>query len=94
MSRRRWDINFNKEAVIRQELSTGKSVRGLSMKYDCSEGLIRQIRDKTRKADYLKNPPPKAPPKPVDLCTACKTNPKDPELKYLCRSCFTNHTDK
>lgn len=90
MTRRRWDINPNVEAKIRQELGTGKSVLSLSMKYECSEGLIRQIRDKTRKASYLKNPPPKPPPMKQELCTACRTNPKAPDLKYLCRSCFEN----
>ncbi|KKL53348.1 hypothetical protein LCGC14_2276310 [marine sediment metagenome] len=83
MSRRRRDIGYTAEKAIRAQLSEGGSVLGISLKYSCSQGLIRTIRDGTRNNEFLDTPPQKQ-----IMCTACGTRPKAPELTYLCQVCF------
>ena len=92
MSKRRPDITLAVEEDIRGKLKDGgTSVLALSRAYNCSQGLIRSIRDGVRHNAFLAKQGA-APPTDTVLCTACNTRPKDPDLRKLCRWCY-EHAD-
>jgi len=91
MSRQRKDITHAVEDTIREELMDGATVQGTSLKYSCSEGLIRTIRTGTRNSSFLDAV--KAPAQDVVMCSACGERPKDPDLRKLCRQCFQENSE-
>ena len=61
---------------------------------DClksKSGVVRYRRNKTDRASYRRRTDKKKPVEPQPLCTCCGETPKDPDLRYLCRRCYSNN---
>lgn len=81
MSKHRYDIGEEEEKAIRKSLQNGSTVFDESIKYNCSQGLIRSIRDKTRTPSLKKTSI-----SDDELCTACGLYKKTG--RFLCDACY------
>lgn len=84
MPSKRHDIQ--NEDVIKY-LEEGHNISEAARHFGCCHRLIRNARDGIRPN------PPKIEHSEEELCTACKTRPKDPKLRYLCKKCYRDNPD-